>query len=137
MDSDTRVEVVTAMVETTGDSNGQVLTTFRLPNVVVADQACVVGDFNDWSHTANPMEREHDEFVVRIALSPGKAYRFRYLLDGDRWENDWAADAYARNEFGGDDSVIDLTNGHRPMSTDDERATPKTRVRKRTAEETR
>ena len=33
----------------------------------------------------------------------------RYLLDGQRWDNDWAADAYVRNDFGGDDSVVDLT----------------------------
>ena len=32
-----------------------------------------------------------------------------HLLDGDRWDNDWAADAYVRNDFAGDDSVVDLT----------------------------
>ena len=35
--------------------------------------------------------------------------RFRHLLDGDRWDNDWAADAYVRNDFAGGDSVVDLT----------------------------
>ena len=42
-------------------------------------------------------------------LDTGRAYRFRYLLHGRRWDNDWAADAYVRNDFGGDDSVVDLT----------------------------
>ena len=48
-------------------------------------------------------------FSVTVGLDAGRAYRFRYLLDGQRWDNDWAADAYVRNDFGGDDSVVDLT----------------------------
>jgi hypothetical protein len=38
----------------------------------------------------------------------GRRYRFRYLLDGERWANDGAADDYVANDFGVDDSVIDL-----------------------------
>jgi hypothetical protein len=56
------------------------------------------------------MEREGDGFTITIPLEPGRAYRFRYLLDGERWENDWAAHAYVPNEFGGDDSLVDLTS---------------------------
>jgi len=48
-------------------------------------------------------------FSVTVDLDAGRAYRFRYLLDGQRWDNDWAADAYQHNDFGGDDSVVDLT----------------------------
>jgi hypothetical protein len=44
-----------------------------------------------------------------VCLRPGTVHRFRYLLDGHRWENDWAADTYVANDFGGHDSVIDLT----------------------------
>jgi len=33
---------------------------------------------------------------------------FRYLVDGERWENDWAADAYVPNPFGGEDSVVEV-----------------------------
>jgi 1,4-alpha-glucan branching enzyme len=87
-----------------------VLVTFRLPREVVAEEAAVVGEFNEWSHTANPMVRDAEGLSATITLRPGRTYRFRYLLDGERWENDWAADAYAPNEFGGDDSVIDLTD---------------------------
>ena len=46
---------------------------------------------------------------MTVVLDAGRAYRFRYLLDGQRWDNDWAADAYQPNDFGGDDSVVDLT----------------------------
>ena len=48
-------------------------------------------------------------FSLTVALDAGRAYRFRYLLDDQRWENDWAADAYLPNSFGGDDSIVDLT----------------------------
>ena len=41
-------------------------------------------------------------------LEAGKSYRFRYLLDGERWENDWDADAYKPNEFGTDDSILEV-----------------------------
>jgi hypothetical protein len=45
---------------------------------------------------------------LTVSLGTGRAYRFRYLLDGQRWDNDWAAGAYVRNGFGGDDPVVDL-----------------------------
>ena len=88
---------------------GTVTITFRVPSVANAERINVVGEFNRWSKVANPMERNDDGFVARISLPVGRTYRFRYLLDGQRWENDWAADGYTANEFGGDDSVIDLT----------------------------
>lgn len=87
-----------------------VIVHFRLRDTNGASHACVVGEFNDWSRTANPMDRDGDDFTTTIALAPGCAYRFRYLLDGQRWENDWAADAYVPNDCGGEDSVIDLTD---------------------------
>lgn len=87
-----------------------VLVEFRLPHATGAEEVCLVGEFNDWSTTAQPMERDGDAFVTTVPLAPGRAYRFRYLLDGERWENDWEADAYVPNEYGGDDSVIDLTH---------------------------
>ena len=44
-----------------------------------------------------------------VDLEAGRTCRFRYLLDGQRGDNDWAADACLPNAFGGDDSVVDLT----------------------------
>ena len=40
-----------------------------------------------------------------ISFRPG-VYRYRYLLDGTRWENAWDADDYVPNPYGGDDSVV-------------------------------
>jgi 1,4-alpha-glucan branching enzyme len=82
---------------------------FELP-VVKAERVHVVGDFNAWSTVAHPMFRDADGLVTEVEIEAGRRYRFRYLLDGDRWANDWAADECSTNDFGGDGSVIDLTN---------------------------
>ena len=80
--------------------------TFRLPASVGAERVWLVGELNDWSRTAHPMRREGEWFSVTLGLEPGRSYRYRYLLDGERWENDWEADEYVPNEFGTDDSVV-------------------------------
>jgi len=45
---------------------------------------------------------------VRVISSAPRMGPFRYLVDGERWENDWAADAYVPNPFGGEDSVVEV-----------------------------
>ena len=49
---------------------------------------------------------KNGSFSVTVSLPAGQSYRYRYLLDGERWENDWDAESYVSNEFGGEDSVI-------------------------------
>lgn len=83
--------------------------TFKLPAKVNADRVALCGDFNDWNQEANEMKRLKDgSFSTTISIPAGKAYRFRYLLDGQRWENDWEADAYLPNVHGSDDSVLEV-----------------------------
>ena len=58
------------------------------------------------------MERATDgSFECVIDVPTGPRYQYRLLVDGDRWENDWNADSYAPNAYGGDDSVLDPTKG--------------------------
>jgi 1,4-alpha-glucan branching enzyme len=67
----------------------------------------VCGEFNGWDPTAHPMKRQKDgRFALTLSLATGQTYRFRYLLDGARWENDPTADAYVPNPYGSEDSVI-------------------------------
>ena len=101
-----------AVIEARPGVDGTVMITFRVPCAADAERISVVGEFYEWSTVTSPMERGEDGFVARMSLPIGRVYRFRYLLDGRRWQNDWAADAYVDNQFGGDDSVIDLTVGH-------------------------
>jgi 1,4-alpha-glucan branching enzyme len=81
--------------------------TFELPKDVAAGSASIVGDFNNWDEHATPMKRKRDgSFNAAVSLEQGKEYRFRYLLDNTRWENDWDADSYVSNPFGTEDSVV-------------------------------
>ena len=87
--------------------------TFELPKAAVAGakQVCVIGDFNDWREEAGiPLKRQKDgRFAVTLELGVGRAYRFRYLIDGQRWENDWAADRYETAKIGGaENSVVQV-----------------------------
>ncbi|GAC1529607.1 MAG: hypothetical protein NVS3B12_03130 [Acidimicrobiales bacterium] len=97
------------MIKSRGTGN-KADVTFVLDAAVGAEEVSVCGDFNAWSGVGHAMVRAEDgSFRLTIALETGRRYRFRYLLDGDRWENDWAADEYVPNDFGGDDSLVDLT----------------------------
>jgi 1,4-alpha-glucan branching enzyme len=91
-------------------ATGKADVTFTVDPQVGAQTAAVCGDWNDWSADADVMHRGADGgFSVTVSLDAGRAYRFRYLLDGHRWDNDWSADAYQPNGFGAEDSVVDLT----------------------------
>jgi len=87
--------------------NGTTRVSFTLPRAVPAQAVHICGDFNDWSTDAHPLKQlKSGTFTVTLPLESGRAYRYRYLLDGSRWENDWEADDYLPNDFGGDDSVV-------------------------------
>jgi len=83
--------------------------TFRRRTTNGETHAAIVGDFNNWSSGDHQMTRVGDSWSLTVSLAPGRTYRFRYLIDGDRWENDWDADDYIDNAYGGQDSVVDLT----------------------------
>lgn len=90
-------------------SNNTYKVTFTLPAEAGAETACLCGEFNEWDKAALPMKKQKDgSFKVTVALEPGRHYHFRYFLDGERWENDWEADAYVPNAFGSEDSVLNL-----------------------------
>lgn len=81
--------------------------TFELPAEVGAKAVSVAGEFNGWDKEANPLTaRKGGRFSCTISLPAGSEYRFRYWVDGARWENDWNADKYVPNEFGTEDSLV-------------------------------
>lgn len=88
---------------------GTVKVDFVLPPAVAAEasSAYLVGDFNNWDETATPMKKlKNGSFKVTLELDPEREYRFRYLVDGNQWHNDWDADRYEPNPFSGDNSVV-------------------------------
>lgn len=84
--------------------------TFKLPTQVAgeAGAVCLVGEFNGWHTAATPMRKlKSGDFTVTLDLETGREYQFRYLIDGDRWENDEAADGYVPSAYPGvDNSVV-------------------------------
>ncbi len=83
--------------------------TFRLPSAATegASRVDLVGDFNQWIPGKTPMKRlKNGDWTVTVDLPSGNQYRYRFLIDNSRWENDWFAEAYQPNPFGSDDSVI-------------------------------
>ncbi len=83
--------------------------TFKLPKAAAlgARVVSIVGDFNNWSISENKMEKlKNGDFKLTLSLSCNREYQFRYLIDANRWENDWFADKYIPNEHGSDDSVV-------------------------------
>ncbi len=97
------------MLEKTPRSGKNVDVTFRMPPTDGVVELYLCGDFNNWHKSGAPLRQEPDgSWVVTLALESGKSYRFRYYDNQGRWHNDWEADAYVPNEFGSEDSVVDL-----------------------------
>ena len=98
------------IVKALSEKEGLVRVTFSLPSSVWAERVNLVGEFNGWDTTATPMlhSRLDTDWKVTIGLMTGRRYRFRYLLDGKEWLNDWHADDHLENPYGSYDSVVDL-----------------------------
>ncbi len=83
--------------------------TFYTPKDVEAKEVALVGDFNEWSSSATPMDALKDgRFKTTVELTKDSTYQFRYLVDGKEWHNDWEADQYVPNPFSGDNSVVEV-----------------------------
>ena len=86
------------------------LVTFRLHRSVLAESVHVVGDFNNWNRQSHALRRigENGTWELTVELEKGRAYQFRYLIDDKNWQNEWHADRYVPNPFGGENSVIEV-----------------------------
>jgi hypothetical protein len=90
-------------------SNGSCNVTFRLPKKAAPDAhvVTIVGDFNNWNASETKMKKlKNGDFKLTLKLPHGREYRYRYLIDSNRWENDWFADRYVPNSYGCDDSLV-------------------------------
>ncbi len=85
---------------------GKVRVTFALPSAIWADTIYLVGDFNGWDERATPMRQTETGWMVTLELDAGCSFQYRYLHNGREWHNDWNADGYEPNSFGGDNSIV-------------------------------
>jgi 1,4-alpha-glucan branching enzyme len=98
------------MLKKTVATGGNVEVTFRMPPMDEVVELFLCGDFNNWHTSGTPLVPEDDgTWVTTLLLKAGRSYRFRYYDNQGRWHNDWEADAYMPNDFGTEDSVVDLT----------------------------
>ncbi len=86
--------------------------TFELPAEAVngAKAVALVGEFNGWDASALTLKKQKDgSYKTTVELPVGGEYQYRYLLDGLKWENDWAADKYVASGVSGvENSVVVL-----------------------------
>ncbi len=94
--------------------NNSCKVTFVLPKEVFhadgANTVKVLGEFNNWNWDEGlTMKDGKEAFEASISLESGKSYQFRYVVEGQGWLNDPAADRYVPSPFPGiDNSVIDI-----------------------------
>lgn len=77
--------------------------TFKIAKEVTqgARSVAVLGDFNGWNADIHPMEPlKNGTFALTVELPTQAEYKFRYLIDGERWENENEADMAVISEFG-------------------------------------
>jgi 1,4-alpha-glucan branching enzyme len=85
---------------------GTVDVVFTFPADVEATSVALSGEFNDWSEDDILLSRDTDgTWRTTVALMPGR-YRYRFLIDRNRWENARQADDYVPNPYGELDSVV-------------------------------
>jgi 1,4-alpha-glucan branching enzyme len=73
------------------------------------DSVTLVADFNDWSFVDSPLVKlKNGDYKIVVELDAGKKYEFRYLINGEKWYNEWEADEYIMGDFGKDNCVIEL-----------------------------
>ena len=96
------------IIKSAGNQPDQVRVTFQLPGTIWAETVHLAGDFNGWNRTSHPLTRKSEEaWEITLLLQAGRSYQFRYLINGTHWQNDWKADRYVSNPFGGDNSVLE------------------------------
>jgi 1,4-alpha-glucan branching enzyme len=88
--------------------DGTVRVTFVVPEARFADSVHVVGEFNEWNTTSHPLLLGEHGWQLTLELPAGRCYAYHYLLNNRDWHNDWQADGYAPNAYGGDSSLLDL-----------------------------
>jgi 1,4-alpha-glucan branching enzyme len=92
-----------------GSEPGTVLVTFQFPGSLWLNSVHLVGDFNQWNqHNLSMGRRLHNPgWQITLDLERGKAYQFRYLVNGTTWCNDADADRYVPNPFGSYNCVVE------------------------------
>lgn len=83
--------------------------TFAIPREWLPRPVSVVGDFNGWDPSANPLRKRGANWQTSVDLAAGERHAFRYLDVDGRWHDDPAADDVELGEHGVENCILDLT----------------------------
>jgi Carbohydrate-binding module 48 (Isoamylase N-terminal domain) len=74
-----------------------------------AAHVSVVGDFNDWTEDATPMQRiaTSNLWAASVSMKPGR-YRYAFVADGTTWLVDPDAPRALDDDFGRPNSVVTI-----------------------------
>jgi 1,4-alpha-glucan branching enzyme len=71
-----------------------------------ANNASVVGSFNNWNAEATPLKKlRNGSFKGTVDLEASNSYEFRYLVDG-AYVNEEHADSFVWNDFAGTENSV-------------------------------
>ena len=78
------------------------------PFVETSTSIYLAGDFNDWNYEETKLRRQKDgRYATTLDLETGGEYAYRFVLDGEVWENDFCADKYVPSGIGAvENSVV-------------------------------
>ena len=95
------------MLEKTKDTKKDITkVTFALPAEVEGETIHLLGEFNDWQPSDSMKRLKDGHWQLSVDLEPGREYQYRYLVDGQTWLNDPAADSYVANPYGCDNCIV-------------------------------
>ena len=100
---------VQMLTKDAGTRPGTVRVTFEFPAIVWAETVHLVGEFNAWDQRSLPLSRSRRDdpnWEITLELERGRAYQFRYLVNGTAWCNDCNPDGYVPNQYGGNNSIV-------------------------------
>jgi len=75
-----------------------------------ARQVSVVGDWNGWDPTADPLtDRDRDGlWEIELRLRRGQEQQYQFLIDGERWVPDPDSPLRVEDGFGGFNSILQI-----------------------------
>jgi 1,4-alpha-glucan branching enzyme len=71
-----------------------------------AKKVYLAAEFNEWKFEATELRKQKNgDFAATIDLAPGE-YEYRFVVDGELWENDFTADKYVPNRVCNQDNSV-------------------------------
>ena len=72
-----------------------------------AKKVNLVGTFNDWDESAQQLRKQKSgDYAATLSFAVGEKHEFRYLIDGELWENDDSADQYVPTKVSWEENSV-------------------------------